>query len=134
MNEIHVHNKRKTITDFFFQLSLIDTVSSPLTSLSSGSGLQEGDIPFTILKGIEKTFIGKKENVDIYMYEVCSKLYRNEFIETKQLMLEGNLFFKISPHSSCRFECTFRSAPATSRRPSRSLLWGWFSAVGTTPF
>jgi hypothetical protein len=66
MNEIHLHNKRKTITDFFFQLSLIDPVSSPLTSLSSGSGLQEGDIPFTILKGIEKTFIGKKENVDIY--------------------------------------------------------------------
>ncbi len=68
MNEIHLHKKRKTITDFFFQLSLIDTVSSPLTSLSSGSGLQEGDIPFTILKGIEKTFIGKKENVDIYVY------------------------------------------------------------------
>ncbi len=71
----------------------------------------------------------KKANV---MYEVCSKLYRNEFVETKQLKLEGNLFFKISPHSSCRFECTFRSAPATSRRPSRSPLWGWFSAVGPT--
>ena len=68
------------------------------------------------------------------MYEVCSKLYRNEFIKTEQLMLEGNLFFNIFPHSSRRFKCTFRSAPATSRRPSRSPLWGWSSAVGPTPF
>ncbi len=44
----------------------------------------------------------------LHMYEVCSKLYRNEFIKTKQLMLERNLFFTISPHSSRRFECTFR--------------------------
>ncbi len=49
-------------------------------------------------------------------------------------MLEGNLFFKISPHSSRRFECTSRSALATSLRPSRSPLWGWSSAVGPTPF
>ena len=41
-------------------------------------------------------------------------------------MLEGNLFFKISRHSFRRFECTFRSAPATSRRPSRSPLWEGF--------